>query len=556
MESAHVGLENVLQASKNLGDLTQTWIREITARAKKAGVTSTVKLTVADTVSLVAPAALIASVIQKTGMASAPGPIRVLLIGRDPMIRLDHAVWASLAGDMIGRPGEVEIILTYAEQAITSLYPIAQALRLPHCTVMTPEQIQGGSAEGVSVELWLHPAAEVDTEVEQEHLRITQQLMSAAVPVFACVFNETDLNGQNIVLSHAKLRLNPLGDVIRRGSSAINRFGISSADLGLEGGWGAIICRLCPASGERHTDVDVCQVKTALAVLRLEGGLSSTWSLGQRVNGVAFNRLIPVGLMGNLAIEPTTGQLLSHDEETNRLAILGNLWAEKLKTMPSGGEDLLVWASSVKLSYSLALPKEPEKREATIAALEHALEEGVLDAGIGLARGYEATGKPELREKALQIYRQIGSAHPLSAYALAHDELFAGNDKAALEHFKASAEAGYPLALTDLAVFVLQHHLEGIDPWDLLTRSAALGDPDANVYLAERRMNDNLPQEALDLLRKAWQVGHKGAVDLAFRLATYMRDQKLGNRHKLKQELRDIEGQAKKLGIKLAHGGN
>ncbi|MBF2998664.1 hypothetical protein HKT22_37950, partial [Pseudomonas aeruginosa] len=80
------------------------------------------------------------------------------------------------------------------------------------------------------------------------------------------------------------------------------------------------------------------------------------------------------------------GQLLSHDEETNRLAILGNLWAEKLKTMPSGGEHLLVWASSVKLSYSLAFPKEPEKREATIAALEHALEEGVLDAGIGLAR--------------------------------------------------------------------------------------------------------------------------------------------------------------------------
>ena len=69
-------------------------------------------------------------------------------------------------------------------------------------------------------------------------------------------------------------------------------------------------------------------------------------------------------------------------------------------------------------------------------------------------------------------------------------------------------------------------------------------------------MNENLPQEALDLLRKAWQVGHKGAVDLAFSLATYMRDQKLGNRHKLKQELRDIEGQAKKLGIKFAHGGN
>lgn len=556
MESAHVGLENVLQSSKNLGDLTQAWIREIIARAKAAGVTSTVKLTVADTVSLVAPAALIASVIQKTGMASAPGPIRVLLIGRDPMIRLDHAVWASLAGDMIGRPGEVEIILTYAEQAITSLYPIAQALRLPHCTVMTPEQIQGGSAACVSVGLWLHPAAEVDTEVEQEHLRIAQQLMTAAVPVVACVFNETDLNGQNIVLSQAKLRLNPLGDVIRRGSSAINRFGIFSADLGLEGGWGAIICRLCPASGERHTDVDVSQVKTALAVLRLEGGLSSTWSLGQRVNGVAFNRIIPVGLMGNLAIEPTTGQLLSNDEDTNRLAIVGNLWAEKLKTMPSGGEDLLVWASSVKLSYSLAFPKEPEKRDATIAALEQALKEGVLDAGIALARGYEATGKPELREKALQIYRQIGSAHPLSAYALAHDELSAGNDKAALEHFKASAEAGYPLALTDLAVFVLQHQLEGIDPWDLLTRSAALGDPDANVYLAERRMNENLPQEALDLLRKAWQVGHKGAVDLAFSLATYMRDQKLGNRHKLKQELRDIEGQAKKLGIKFAHGGN
>ncbi|HHH9441282.1 TPA: tetratricopeptide repeat protein [Pseudomonas aeruginosa] len=551
-----MGLENILQSSKNLGDLTQAWIREVTTRAKSANVTSTVKLTVADTVSLVAPAALIAEVLRKTGVADTPGTIRVLLIGRDPMIRLDHAVWAGLAGEMIGRPGEVEIILTYAEQAITSLYPIAQALKLPHCTVIPAEQVKADLPTDVSLGIWLHPATEVDSDIEHENLCIAQQLVQHEVPLAACVFNETDLHGQNIMFSRAALKLTPIGGALRRGSPAINRFGISSADLGLEGGWGAICCMLSKTSESRHSESDVSLVKTALALLRLEGGLSKTWALGQRINGVAFNRIIPVGLLGNIAVEPVTGQLLSHDEETNRLAMLGNLWAEKLKTMPSGGEDLLIWASSIKLSYSLTFPRETEKREATIAALEQAHGMGVLDAGVALARGYEASGKPEHHEKALDIYRRIGNAHPLSAYALAHCALSTGDGQTALEHFKAATQAGYPLAMTDLAVFALQDQLDDIDPWDLLSRSASLGDPDANVYLAERKMNDNMPQEALDFLRKAWQVGHKGAIDLAFNLASYMRDQHLGNRHRLKQDLREIESLAKKLGLKLANGGN
>ncbi|MCW5276196.1 hypothetical protein IGA88_32985 [Pseudomonas aeruginosa] len=133
-------LQKALQSSKNLGDLTQVWIREITARTRAENVVSTVKLTVGDTASLVAPAALVAEVVLQTGLADKKTPLRVLLIGRDPMIRLDHSVWASLAGDMIGRPGQVEITLTHAEQAITSMYPVAQALRLPHCNVMLPEQ--------------------------------------------------------------------------------------------------------------------------------------------------------------------------------------------------------------------------------------------------------------------------------------------------------------------------------------------------------------------------------------------------------------------------------
>ncbi|HDV4147604.1 MULTISPECIES: sel1 repeat family protein [Pseudomonas] len=547
-------LQKALQSSKNLGDLTQVWIREITARTRAENVVSTVKLTVGDTASLVAPAALVAEVVLQTGLADKKTPLRVLLIGRDPMIRLDHSVWASLAGDMIGRPGQVVITLTHAEQAITSMYPVAQALRLPHCNVMLPEQILAAGQPNVDLAIWVHPAAEVDSPEEQKHGQIALHLHKNEVPVVACLFNETDLHGQNIILSSAGLSLVPFGEGLKRGSKAINRFGISSRNVGLEGGWGAVLCHLTD-SEVRRADNEVALVKAALSLLRLEGGIASSWALGQRINGVAFNRIIPIGLLGNMAVEPTTGHLLAHDDESNRLAILGHLWNEKRKAMPSGGEELLIWAAGVKLSFGQALPKETEKRKSAISALEHAFDQGALDAGIALARGYEATGHEESREKALQLYRRIDTAHPLSAYALAHGAVSSGEQATALRCFGAAAEAGYPLAMSDLAVFVQQMNIQGIDPWALLAQAAQLGDPDANVYLAERELKAERLQPSLEYLRQAWQIGHKEALNFAFNLATFMQGQKLGNRHKLKQELRDIENQAKKVGVTLTYGG-
>ncbi|MFK1354698.1 hypothetical protein ACIUYZ_00095 [Pseudomonas aeruginosa] len=547
-------LQKALQSSKNLGDLTQVWIREITARTRAENVVSTVKLTVGDTASLVAPAALVAEVVLQTGLADKKTPLRILLIGRDPMIRLDHSVWASLAGDMIGRPGQVEISLTHAEQAITSMYPVAQALRLPHCNVMLPEQILAAGQPNVDLAIWVHPATEVDSPEEQKHVQIALHLQKNEVPVVACLFNETDLHGQNIILSSSGLHLVPLGEGLKRGSKAINRFGISSRNVGLEGGWGAVLCHLTD-SEVRRADNEVALVKAALSLLRLEGGIASSWALGQRINGVAFNRIIPIGLLGNMAVEPTTGHLLAHDDESNRLAILGHLWNEKRKAMPSGGEELLIWAAGVKLSFGQALPKETEKRKSAISALEHAFDQGALDAGIALARGYEATGHEESREKALQLYRRIDTAHPLSAYALAHGAVSSGEQATALRCFGAAAEAGYPLAMSDLAVFVQQMNIQGIDPWALLAQAAQLGDPDANVYLAERELKAERLQPSLEYLRQAWQIGHKEALNFAFNLVTFMQGQKLGNRHKLKQELRDIENQAKKVGVTLTYGG-
>ncbi len=264
-------LQKALQSSKNLGDLTQVWIREITARTRAENVVSTVKLTVGDTASLVAPAALVAEVVLQTGLADKKTPLRVLLIGRDPMIRLDHSVWASLAGDMIGRPGQVVITLTHAEQAITSMYPVAQALRLPHCNVMLPEQILAAGQSNVDLAIWVHPAAEVDSPEEQKHVQIALHLHKNEVPVVACLFNETDLHGQNIILSSAGLSLVPFGEGLKRGSKAINRFGISSRNVGLEGGWGAVLCHLTD-SEVRRADNEVALVKAALSLLRLEGG--------------------------------------------------------------------------------------------------------------------------------------------------------------------------------------------------------------------------------------------------------------------------------------------
>lgn len=58
------------------------------------------------------------------------------------------------------------------------------------------------------------------------------------VPVYTASFNEVDLHAQNYLIHEQAWQMVPLGGAIERGSKAINKFGISTADLGVEGGGG------------------------------------------------------------------------------------------------------------------------------------------------------------------------------------------------------------------------------------------------------------------------------------------------------------------------------
>lgn len=74
----------------------------------------------------------------------------------------------------------------------------------------------------------------------------------------------------------------------------MNKFGYATAEVGIEGGWGAVITTLQPASMTSTPD-DWRFITLAMSLFRLEGATSAAWSLGEVVAGVSFNQCKPVG---------------------------------------------------------------------------------------------------------------------------------------------------------------------------------------------------------------------------------------------------------------------
>jgi hypothetical protein len=262
---------------KNLADLTSAWLRHVKAQLQVVGVDPKVKLQVGDSASLVAPAALVAGIIVESGLPYEHRPLRVLLIGSDPFVRFDHSTWASMAGDLLGCPGGVEIFLNVEEEAISSGYPIAQALNLKHCSVISHSETRNCARDSLDLAIWIHPAAEALDDAEIENRITALHLAAAGVPTYASALNEADLLGQNYLLNEHAVELQPLGGELARGSRAINRFGISTTSLGVEGGWAAILTKVVPASSH----VDIQDVQPVLRRGRYSQLLES-WTAHQR----------------------------------------------------------------------------------------------------------------------------------------------------------------------------------------------------------------------------------------------------------------------------------
>jgi hypothetical protein len=116
-----------------------------------------------------------------------------------------------MAGDLLGCPGSVEILLNIEEDAISSGYPIAQALSLKPCTVLSHAETRECGGDMIDLAVWLHPANESLEVAEVENRTTALRLVNSGVPTFATTINEVDLLGQNYLLNADAIELQPLG---------------------------------------------------------------------------------------------------------------------------------------------------------------------------------------------------------------------------------------------------------------------------------------------------------------------------------------------------------
>lgn len=533
-----MSLNSAFQQSKNLGDLTAAWVKFLHAEVKARGISSKVKFTTGDTASLLAPAALIAKLLVASGIETEGRTVRVLLLGNDAIGRMDRAMWAPYAGSFLGNETTVKLYQTKDELPTSPLYPVGESLNLTISELVTHASIQAGTHDEFDLAVWIHPTTEVGAQ-DEHSLTTALSLQGRGVPVFACVYNELDLHIQNYMLSNAGLRLALLSESLLRGSPTINNFGISSHDVGIEGGWGALLCRL-ESSSQVLPKEDVAAVYAAAAMLRIEGAGSGAWHFGNRINGIAFNKIIPTGLLGNMAIDDKTGYILTENNKPRVINVVGHLWTEHLSRMPRSTFELLPWAARIKLSFLSGLPKEQRKRDEAIAILTQAHRDGVLDAAIGLARGYEASGTKDGLDSAQELYRLVGAGHPMSAYAVGHDFVEKGEIEKASEYLERASLFGYPPAVTDFGIVQCQLGKVG-KGMGIITKAAAMGDAKANFIIAEKMIEEGQYMASLKPLRAAWSIGHEQALVVSHWLTKNMMEKNLGKRTELKQEFRDIE---------------
>ena len=95
-----MSLAEAFAKSKNLGKLSQAWWPHLQKEMAAKGISTTVKAVADQAASLIAPAALIAN-ITRTSFSPVPQQLRVLVLGRDPIFRIDSGRWIAYALSLI-----------------------------------------------------------------------------------------------------------------------------------------------------------------------------------------------------------------------------------------------------------------------------------------------------------------------------------------------------------------------------------------------------------------------------------------------------------------------
>ncbi|KAF0254293.1 tetratricopeptide repeat protein [Pseudomonas putida] len=530
-----MNLSEEFRRAANLGVIAKKWFPTVEARFEQAGIVATKKTGLDAAVSLLAPAALIAQFITAEGLPN-DRRLSVLVLSDDPVAIMDEGLWIGVAAELAGSQ-PIDVYSTCNQVIHSDHFEPAQKIGLQVYTKVTMDQARTREWDLV---VWIHPAIEAGDSGQS--VELVTDLASRKVPVYACMYNELDALIQSHGIAAKGFEFSWMNaSVASAGASkaTVNKFGIATADIGIEGGWGAVMTRLQPASvqfdaqGWEH-------IKVAMALYRLEGSTSGSWCVGEVLAGVSFNQCKPVGLIGNLAVDPKTGLLFAECPTTKVLNIAGHLWHDILEVMPSSQYDLVPWAARVKLAFNNQLTKEDKKRAESIELLEAAYEKGLVDAGIALARGYERIGTKDAKERAAALYGRIGGAHPMAAYYLAHRALEAGHKEQFWSMLIKAADAMYPPALTDCGQ-VLSDSGNAVEAGKLFIKAMNAGDAEGAFRLGESLIKAGEYAEAMPVLREAWSKNHADALNTAHWLCTEMLKHRFGKPAKLKRELKDIQ---------------
>ncbi len=530
-----MSLDPVFGKAANLGVVAKRWLANIESRFGEAGIEMPVKTGVDGAASLIAPAALLAQLIHRERLP-ADRPLRVLLISDEPVSSMDEGIWLSYAAEFAGVQ-EIQAYSTFQEAIHSSLYDAGKALGLKPYQRITPLDAQ---AMEFDLALWVHPAIEAGQSAAL--VELVAGLHRKGCPVYGAMYNELDALIQTHGLAHEGLEFSWMDGPVATGQmskASLNKFGIATADLGIEGGWGAVLTKVQPATVSPTTE-DWAMICAAMALYKLEGSDAGSWSFGSKIAGVSFNKSVPIALIGNLAVDPATGLILSECATTKVLNSIGQLWLPMLAAMPVSKFELLPWAARVKLAFNAYLTKEEKKRKECIDMLTRFFAEGMDEAGLALARGYESIGTKAMKAEARALYQAMGDRHPMSAYYLAFEAYEAGKEAEFFALMQASASAGYVPAMADLGKVMIQAGRVG-EGIRLLEAAMQRGDAEAAFCLGEKHIQAQQYSLALETLRRAWTLNHQDALNTAHFLCNEMLKHHLGDAGSLKRELKDIK---------------
>lgn len=532
-----MSLASSFEKSDHLGVLAKAWWTALQERMSKAGVSSTVKTSSQEAASLIAPAALAAQVVRQAFPAQKV--LRVLVLGRDPLFRLDGGRWLSYANDFLGVAGQIEFLTLIDEEAPTSFGSVASELALSRAKPVTPDQAVSGEGSRADLVIWVHPVNEVESPESEQQAALAIRLAESGVPVYSCHFSELDHLSQDIIVNPCGWSFQLLDE------TPVNRFGISLNGTGIRGGWGAVLSRLARASGNMPA-ASISAVRHAFAVLREEGGGSSTWNLGDQIKGPAGEGGKLVGLLGGMAMDAANGRVYHVSPDAKSLDMIGQMPGRFLREMPQDLKELTVWASRAYLNFLTELPPDEKQRKVVVGILQNAIDAGIDEACVGLARCYEATNRQPYLNEADRLYRSCAARSPMAAYYVAHQCMTSDPAKGhELLHF--AAEHAYPFALCDLGISLYQSADTRQKGLDLLKQASAAGDVTASYHLAVLAVQVGQYEEAKSYLKGPVECGDGECAEFYLKIVEAQIKSGAGDRKAYKNQQSWVRTRMKKM---------